>query len=172
MKRTKGNYRKGDYREFINGHNTRVLSNEEQLRRAMFNDGSSLRGKITGSGNAYTKYRQNHLHRVVAAQKLGRSLIKGEIVHHINGNKHDNCPGNIEVLTSQTEHINNHRDKIFSGRKLKLTIEEVRDIRDFYKKGGFSQESLARIYGVTQTRISAIVRNISYKEKQGDQNYD
>jgi hypothetical protein len=54
-------------------------------------------------------------HRLVAEQKLGRRLLPGEIPHHIDGNKQNNDPGNIEVLSSVAEHRFHHR-----GRKSRL----------------------------------------------------
>ena len=37
-------------------------------------------------------------HRLIAEQKLNRYLQKDERVHHINGNKQDNCPENLRIF--------------------------------------------------------------------------
>lgn len=42
-------------------------------------------------------------HRLVAERFLGRNLRKDEIVHHANGNKADNRPENLTVMT-RSEH--------------------------------------------------------------------
>jgi hypothetical protein len=46
-------------------------------------------------------------HRKVAADKIGRLLHLGESVHHINGNKSDNRPENLDVL-QDAEHKSLH----------------------------------------------------------------
>lgn len=53
--------------------------------------------------NRETK-RMECLHRVVAAQQLGRPLEPGEVVHHLNGDKKDARPENLLVLQAD-EHI-------------------------------------------------------------------
>ena len=53
-------------------------------------------------------------HRVVMERVLGRALLASEVVHHINGDKADNSPANLEVL-SRAEHAREHHAK---GRSL------------------------------------------------------
>lgn len=61
----------------------------------------------TGEGKTYSKTYGRHTHRVVAEEMLGRPLEKGEIVHHIDGNKRNNNPENLMIMT-QAEHCRVH----------------------------------------------------------------
>jgi hypothetical protein len=101
---------------FVSGHNTRLTPREEQARRGQLNTGAALLDR--GAGKTYRKVSQRHEHRTVAEVKLGRALLSGEIVHHINGNKRDNRPENLEVLT-RSEHIQAHRAEMVAALRAK-----------------------------------------------------
>jgi hypothetical protein len=62
-----------------------------------------------GEGKAYRKTFGRHTHRVVAEEKIGRPLRKGEVVHHIDENILNNHPDNLHVFASQAEHARHHK---------------------------------------------------------------
>jgi hypothetical protein len=104
---------KGQPLRFINGHNSRLLSSEEQARRASLRDPDALR--YSGSPENYVKYKGRHMHRVEAEKMLGRPLEPGEIVHHKDGNKWNNDHSNLEVMT-QSQHLTLHNHIRWHGK--------------------------------------------------------
>jgi hypothetical protein len=50
-------------------------------------------------------------HRLVAEEKLGRRLAPGEQVHHVDHNKQNNDPSNLEVKSSRADHALEHRKR-------------------------------------------------------------
>lgn len=65
------------------------------------------------------------LHRVIMEHYLGRSLASCEDVHHINGDKLDNRPCNLQVI-SHGEHSRHHNyERAYrSGYKLDIDANE------------------------------------------------
>lgn len=87
--------------ERITYYNKNVFNHGEYRER------NSEAKRRRGSGKGYTKVNGRHAHRVVAEKMIGRPLRSDEIVHHIDGNKRNNNPGNLKVMT-QSEHIREH----------------------------------------------------------------
>jgi hypothetical protein len=78
----------------------------EQERRAN-NRAAQIARLDSVKPSTYRKRHGRHEHRVVAEQMLGRALMPGEIVHHIDGDKHNNNPSNLQVMT-QDHHLREH----------------------------------------------------------------
>jgi hypothetical protein len=108
---------------------------------------------------------------LVAEEKLGRPLERGEIVHHKNQQRDDDRPENVEVLPSQSKHIAHHNLSI--KRAKKLTEEQVREIKALmsmpHPKAGwrqrdpFSNCGLARRFGVEDSTIASIRKGEYWK---------
>ena len=69
---------------------------------------ATRKARTTPKADTYEKTLGRHTHRIVAERKIGRPLRPGEIVHHIDGDKHNNDPGNLEVFENQAEHAREH----------------------------------------------------------------
>ena len=88
----------------------------EEVRRA--NNRAAQIASTPSLKGSYAKHFGRHEHRVVAEQMLGRPLKRGEIVHHIDGDRRNNRPENLQVMT-QSEHVKLHLSEMREARKLK-----------------------------------------------------
>lgn len=73
----------------------------------MSNREAQLKNVTEVKSTTYRKLLGRHEHRVIGERIAGRSLRPDEHVHHIDGNKHNNDPSNLQVM-SQVEHIKLH----------------------------------------------------------------
>jgi hypothetical protein len=77
--------------------------------------GAQMRAQSTG--RSYRKRAGRHEHRAVAEEAMGRPLRPGEVVHHIDGDKHNNDPSNLRVM-GQGDHVREHICDMLARRKL------------------------------------------------------
>ena len=64
------------------------------------------------------KWRPEIQHRVIMEQHLGRKLLKGENVHHINGVRHDNRIENLELWNTSQPSGQRVADKLAWAREI------------------------------------------------------
>lgn len=100
------------------------------------------------------------IHRLVAEAFCFKQANKTE-VDHIDGDRGNNAVGNLRWVT-RSENIQyvSQRGK---HPKRKLTVEQVREIREKYKNGQTSFWKLGREYNVNPKSICGIVNRTSYQ---------
>ena len=64
-------------------------------------------------------------HRIIMENHIGRSLVSTEVVHHRDGNKHNNKISNLELMDA-IEHRRLHSIKYPEGHKVKLVCSYCR----------------------------------------------
>ncbi len=139
------------------GHQTLSAARLEQLRNSPVGRGEA-KGANTMYGPDHPNWKGGHIdgngykvisrkgrtnlleHRVVAAEKIGRALLPGEVVHHIDGNRLNNHPDNLVVMTKH-EHDNIPREGL---RKHHTTGEDCERATHALHELDWSNAAIAR----------------------------
>lgn len=87
------------------------ITSEKERRTRLRNAQPNL-GKV--QKHSYKKFHGRHEHRVIAEKMIGRKLKRNEIVHHRDGDRHNNKPSNLEIM-SQSEHCRLHMKKEYKN---------------------------------------------------------
>lgn len=83
----------------------------------------------------------------------------GMVARHLNGVNSDNAASNLKWGTS----LENHLDSVRHGTVvLKITADQVREIRELARTPGLSQREIGEAYGIAQQHVSAIVRRVTW----------
>lgn len=112
-------------------------------------------GALSNKGFGTTRWRgkdwKAHRRSWIEAR---RELVAGLELDHLCGERSCVNPDHLE----QIHHAENTR----RGRSAKLTPAQVGEIRERYAAGGITQTQLAVEFGVRQTSISNIVREVTW----------
>jgi len=101
----------------------RVFSDEwkSNIRAARIRHGAKYAAGLSYKTDGYVeitrgpnKGRSQHV--VLMEQRLGRSLHPDEVVHHRDGDKHNNSIDNLELMT-RSAHARHHRTETKNGKR-------------------------------------------------------
>lgn len=106
------------------------------------------------------------VHQLVARAFIGPCPV-GYQVNHIDGDKTNNRPANLEYATLLENLVHARRTGLLDVHgenhpQAKLTPRNVQDLRCMYATGDWSQRELATKFAISQTQVGRIVRNESW----------
>ena len=115
----------------------------------------------------YKDNKEKHftIHRLVA--KTFHAVEFGNVVNHIDGNKFNNRPENLEIVTSTENNRHAFATGLNSGKnethyRTNLTNEQVREMKRLGKYGTYKQ--IAKDFNTTESIVNHIFRGDSWRD--------
>lgn len=86
-------------------------------------------------------YSDGHImeHRLVMSNKLGRPLLPSEHVHHIDGDKTNNSPDNLEIVNKSEHHRSHYPDYSEALIESSKTPESIIKRKETFKRNKHQQ---------------------------------
>ena len=115
-----------------------------------------------------SKTKSYRVHRFIMECLLGREIKEGYVVNHIDGDKTNNLPSNLEEITYSENTKHAYANELAKGKKgeensqAKLSEEEAKRIPEL-RKEGMSVRHIAELYGVSVKSIYSILSGKRWK---------
>lgn len=141
-------------------YNSRYNFYVSNLCRVMINDRLS---KIHVNHEGYLSVKVNkkryRVHRLVYEYFIG-NIPKGYHIHHIDGNKQNNCIDNLECISPSDHNKKHHKDNTFNRYKrgYVLTEDERKAIASKYKPYKYTTPMLAKEYNISEKTVKRIIK--------------
>lgn len=129
-----------------------------------YKHGHGRKGKKTNNkANVKPKYFRTY--RKIVSDYLGRPLERGEVIHHINGDRKDNHINNLELML-HAEHNRCHALKnckrFENHHKAKLKNDDIPQVK-YLLCIGKSVMSVSKMYGLSPKSIRDIRDGVTWK---------
>lgn len=148
-----------------------LVTEDGEIYRRNRSTGEWRRGTFTNTaGYKVIRYTSNKKSTYAYAHRIAWSTLRGPIppgrvVNHLDGNKGNNAPGNLEVVTHQ-QNVRHAIDVLGVNRgercgQAKLTEQAVREIRAM-REAGATYAAIGERFGVSGNQASRVVRRLDW----------
>jgi len=115
----------------------------------------------TGYLAIHLNKKQVPVHQIIAFLKYGELCI-GLEVNHIDGDKNNNKPENLSLVTREENMKHAYEKGLCSVNRTRLSEKEISEIRKLLSDG-YTQKAISEKYRTSITTISRIKRGIHKK---------